>query len=423
MSSRSESHEGLQQKGMETGISPVEDSSSSGPESQSGKKRVVMWILVLAIGLAVTAGFLLGHGWWLQDSASVVSVEDARVVGDFVSVSSTIIGRIRLLSVQEGDRVEIGQLIAQFEDEELRAHQNTAAASVRAAEAEIKETEARVASARQEAEREVNRLTAALDEARVRLKEAQNSLRLAHQGPRRGYVYYESRPDLEMPSRARRSLEDPLVGRIHEATTRVKEAEVRLQAARVESEELVMNRQHMEVLRARLAQAQGELHSATLRLNAASVHSPIEGIVVKKRANVGEVLGPGQVILTVLDPRHRWVESDVDQTLAGLVKEGQTAAIGADAYPGVHFAGKVVKLGTAGAPDRTSLPKKQLWTIFGKDVRRIPVRIDVNDGDMLLKPGMTVSARIYIADNKTESGLETPGRQPLTTVSPVEAGR
>ena len=102
--------------------------------SASRRRRAIVILLVLAL-----AGFA---AWRLVLARSAVSpgvlAVSGRIEGDDSAVAAKTSGRIREITVREGDQVEAGQVIAVLDDEQIRARETQAEAAVRQAEARVR---------------------------------------------------------------------------------------------------------------------------------------------------------------------------------------------------------------------------------------------------------------------------------------------
>ena len=111
---------------------------------------------------------------------------------------------------------------------------------------------------------------------------------------------------------------------------------------------------------------------------ALEVKAPIDGIIVDRKANAGELVGKDKEIYTISDPADLWVIAEIKERDVGAVKVGQDATFTVLAYPGETFRGKVVRLGNQVQPES----------------RTLEVRIEVNNTDGRLKPGMFADLEI-----------------------------
>jgi len=128
-----------------------------------------------------------------------------------------------------------------------------------------------------------------------------------------------------------------------------------------------------------------------------TVHSPINGQVVERIGQIGQVVSPGQPILSVSDPGVFWVLAKVKETRMGHVKVGQPVDIDIDTYPSRKFHGHVERILPTSAAEVSLLPAENASGTFVKVVQRIPVRIEVDDAKSeRLLPGMSAEIKIHI---------------------------
>jgi len=125
--------------------------------------------------------------------------------------------------------------------------------------------------------------------------------------------------------------------------------------------------------RLRLLGATPDNGGATFQLRA-----PLAGTVIQKDATVGELATPGAPVFTVADLSHLWIEANLAEDTLARVRVGAPASVSVGAWPGEGFAGKVTYI--AGVLD--------------KETHSVPARIEVDNADGRLKPGMFATAAI-----------------------------
>jgi multidrug efflux pump subunit AcrA (membrane-fusion protein) len=79
-------------------------------------------------------------------------------------------------------------------------------------------------------------------------------------------------------------------------------------------------------------------------LNNTIITAPIAGIMTQKMVQTGEVVAPGSTVATIIDPKHRWLEVQIDLVDIALVRKGQKISITSDSYPSKVFTGKLTKV-------------------------------------------------------------------------------
>lgn len=108
------------------------------------------------------------------------------------------------------------------------------------------------------------------------------------------------------------------------------------------------------------------------------IKASIDGVIIDRKASTGELVGKDKEIYTISDPTDLWVIAEIKERDVGAVKVGQDTAFSVLPYPGETFRGKVVRLGNQVQPES----------------RTLEVRIEVNNADGRLKPGMFADLEI-----------------------------
>ncbi|MHB1287208.1 MAG: HlyD family secretion protein [Leptospirales bacterium] len=159
----------------------------------------------------------------------------------------------------------------------------------------------------------------------------------------------------------------------------------------------------MDEDKARLIQAKKVVLSDRMRLEVTeahplnyTVHAPISGQVAERIAQIGEVVSPGQPLLSVVNPKDIWVTAKIKETRMHAVKVGQPVDIDVDTYPDHPFHGHVDRILPISAAAVSLLPPENASGTFVKVIQRIPVRIRIDDpGVFVLRPGMSTEVRIH----------------------------
>src|SRR5581483_501539 len=106
--------------------------------------------------------------------------------------------------------------------------------------------------------------------------------------------------------------------------------------------------------------------------------APIDGVIVERKSTVGELVGKDNEIFTISDPTDLWVIADIKERDIGAVKVAQDATFTVLTYPSHVFHGKVVRIGNQ----------------VGPESRTTDVRIETNNAEGKLKPGMFADVEI-----------------------------
>jgi len=148
-----------------------------------------------------------------------------------------------------------------------------------------------------------------------------------------------------------------------------------------------------------IAQAQLDLINATL--GNATISAPFDAVVAKKWMEEGDVLQPGQPILTLYESHKAWITANFEETKIASFKIGQNVEIHVDAYPGVTFHGKVSEIGSNTGNQFSLIPVNNAAGNFTKVTQRIPVKILIDESTDLqdtsvkrLLPGMSATVDV-----------------------------
>ena len=160
---------------------------------------------------------------------------------------------------------------------------------------------------------------------------------------------------------------------------------------REKAEELYLSSQSdVKSNQAQLEQAQAQLDSSRVDLEHTVIASPIDGVVITRNVNVGQTVAASfqAPVLFVIanDLREMQVNCSVDEADIGKVKEGQQAKFTVDAFPDDTFYGKVTQV--------------RFSPVEVQNVVTYDTIIEVENPELKLKPGMTATVTIIVAESK-----------------------
>ncbi|MFZ5428361.1 MAG: HlyD family secretion protein [Thermodesulfobacteriota bacterium] len=256
-----------------------------------------------------------------QQGAWVAAAGRVEPVSEEMRLGFDIPGKILEVFVEEGDKVKKGQPMARLVDDDIRARHEQARANVAAYKAALDKVVAGARSMeRQEAAAALRETEAVLKNALI---EHQRRVRLVAQGViSREEADQAEREYLVALQKANQARE-----RFHLVDDPAREEDVR----RAGSE---------------YAQALAQLEEAKAYVDKALIHSPIDGVVLRKHRRAGEMVSTNfdTPVVTVGDVSTLRVRADVDEKDVARVREGQDAYATADAYGDRKFKGKVIRV-------------------------------------------------------------------------------
>ena len=152
-------------------------------------------------------------------------------------------------------------------------------------------------------------------------------------------------------------------------------------------------RRQVELARVNIEGRRVQLDGAQDQLAYTKIFAPIDGVVIVRNVEVGEVVTAGvtatvngEAQLTIAQMDTLLLEIDLNQIDVAKVKKDQQARILLDAYPGEDVPGVVRQIAAAGHTDQTR----------GIDVFTVKVEVDPTKAKVEIKPGMTAEVRISV---------------------------
>ncbi len=140
---------------------------------------------------------------------------------------------------------------------------------------------------------------------------------------------------------------------------------------------------------AQLKAAKSSLELAAIQLAYADLNSPVNGFVLVKSAEPGEILQPGSVVFTVADLNDIWLTSYINETDLGKVKLNQPADVITDTYPDKIYKGRISFIS-----EQAEFTPKQIQTTEERVKLVYRIKITVQNPNLELKPGMPADAYI-----------------------------
>jgi HlyD family secretion protein len=343
----------------------------------------------LILGL-LTVGSLI---WYLTTTRRSSDLELIGTVdANEVLVSSKIPGRIQTLTVDEGQAVTAGQLIAVIESDDLQAARKAAEATAASQKFKLGETVESERQTRGETGNAAVNAEAMVQAAKATLAQAQanydhqqadtsRTVALAQQG----IMSEQAKDDAATSLQAAKAAVDS-------AKENVLAAEASLRQAH--AHELLNNvaARTVEETRDQAANARALAQQASVELGYTQVFAPVGGKVNVRAARQGEVVAAGATIVTIMDLTQTWVYAPLPETQADAVQLGDSLRVVMPS--GATVSGKVISKASeadfATQRDINGGPKRDIQTV------QLKLLID-NPGERFV-PGMT--ADVFIPKSK-----------------------
>ena len=364
-------------KQPQTTTPPPREPAVAPPAKSSTRKKIVIGVIVVAVVLALTWAIKT-----LTYSRAHETTDNAQVDGHIVPVLARVGGYVTAVLVQDNDSVRTGQTLVRIDSSEY-------AVKVAQAEADLAAAQSAAGGRRFTGQSQAAVATATGQRFAA---DAQIQAAIANQ--------QKANADL---ARMRDLVSKQIVSaqQLDAAQAAAASAAADVEALQRQASAAggaVQNAQAgVRLAQARLQAQQAALDNARLQLSYTNVTAPETGTISKKQVEPGQLVQPGQTMMSIVADTGTWVTANFKETQLNKMRVGQPVAFEVDAYPGCEFEGKVQSLSGATGARFALLHPDTATGNFTKVVQRLPVRIAITKGcgpTRPLRPGMSVVAHV-----------------------------
>jgi HlyD family secretion protein len=314
------------------------------------------------------------------------------VTTDELIVSPEIQGRLQQLLVNQGDTVSKDQLLAVIEPRELQADLDYYSSNAKQTTAQVAQSEAQLRFQQAQTASQIRQAEANLGAARAQLVQAQADLEDADLTFKRAEDLYQRGVDPKQQYDQARTSRDAARARVDSLKKQVQAAEASVALAETHKDEVAAQRAALKATKDQLGAVSAQKQKAQVHLGYTEIHAPTEGVVDKRIALQGEVVNPGQPIVTLINPDDLWVRADVEETYIDLIHLGDklkvTLPSGRVREGTVFYRGVDADYATQRDVSRTK-----------RDIKTFEVRLRCDNSDRSLAVGMTAYVTLPLPGN------------------------
>jgi HlyD family secretion protein len=388
------------------------------------KKRLIP--ILVAVAVLAVAGILWSNRKG-RDQARI------RLSGNMeltqVDISFKVSGKMIERTVNEGDAVKKGQLIARIDPVQTLRQKQAQQASLQSAEMQLSQSVTSVAWQKNTLEADIEMHKAEIRQAQATLEQLLNGSRpeeiqqaqaavadartqaeQARMDWDRAQILYKKddistaqRDQYQMRFNSTAALlrqaeerfalvkEGPRKEEIAAARASLGRAQAALRVSEANQFEVKRREEDLAARRAEMERARAQLGVAESQLEDTSVYSPIDGVVMVKSAEIGEVLAAGATVVTIGDLDHPWLRGYIKETDLGRVELGQKVKLTTDTFPGKVYWGRVSFIAS-----EAEFTPKQIQTTEERVKLVYRIKIAVDNSSHELKSNMPVDAEIEL---------------------------
>jgi len=394
------------------------------------------WLLIPVAVILIVAAYA-----GLRYLSHWESTDDAQIEGHIHPLNARIGGTVTSVNVRDNQAVEAGTVLVQLDPRDYQI-------AVARAEADLAEAQAGVIAARagvpvatstagaqitsseaiaerakggvELANKELLAAQARLNSAQARVREAQaNATKNARDLERMNQLIAKDEISQQQhdaavsaADAAHAAVESAQAGvlqaehevdadraRVAQSQAELQQAQAEAQAAKTAPQQITITKAQAQSAEARLQLAKAALDQARLNLEYTSIKAPVSGRVSKKTVEVGQVVQPGQPMMSVIPQEDIWVTANFKETQLAEMRPGESATVSVDAYGGRIYKMHVDSIASATGAKFSLLPPENATGNYVKVVQRVPVKLVFDQGEdpeHQLRPGMSVVVKVRV---------------------------
>jgi HlyD family secretion protein len=388
-------------------------------EAQLKKRLILAVFLVLLLGVG---GLVY---WGQRKERSTELYYSGTIEATQANLAFQVSGRVSEVFFDEGQAVKKDQRIAVLDQEEFNARRDQAGSDLIRSQENLKQLETLLELNRKVLPAEVERVQASVqalqsqlaeleagyriqevEQARYAYEQAQFALEEARKNKARFDRLFERKiiaekdkdaTDLRFETalkeyeRARKAYELLKEGyrkeSIETARSKLAEGRAALKQSRGNLKKIEAIESEVQAAKAQVLSAQAVLELAEIQLSHCELRAPFQGIIASRNVEPGEVVSPGQEVMSVADLSKVYLKVFVAETEIGRVKPGQPAEVKIDTFPARTYRGNVSYISPEGefTPKVIQTHKERVKLVY-------LVKIIIPNPNLELKPGMPADA-------------------------------
>ena len=406
------------------GNAQEKDQKKEQTPEEKGKRRRALLIFGAVMLVAVIGGLL----YWLH-ARNFEDTDDAQIDGNLSPVGTRIDGTIVKVYVQNNQTVKVGDPLVDLDrrdnqvsldqiEAQVKQAQSTLlsqrpnvpitqvqnSTNILSARADVVGSEAGIATA----ERDRDQTAAQVVQTEAANARAQNDLKRykilvdKQEISKSDFDQYESTAKQAAANLI--AMQSALLAA--ERTVDQRRAQLDQSKSRLAQNEqtaipqLLIRRASVQQQVANLQSAEAQREQMILNLDYTQIKATVEGIVMKRSAQVGSRVQAGQQLLTISEIGDLWVTANFKETQLLNMRTGQHVNIHVDSLDR-DFGGSVETIGGSTGSVASTLPPENATGNYVKVVQRIPIRIALDrnqQGLDRLRPGMSVEPKVRVRD-------------------------
>jgi membrane fusion protein (multidrug efflux system) len=318
----------------------------------NGKRRGILLVIALIfIGIGA-----LSAAYWVLVLSKREKTDDAYVNGNKVTISAQVAGTVVAVLADDTQLVKAGQVLVKLDPIDAETALSRSANALAQAVRQVRQQKATA-----------DQYDSVIETRKLELARAATDL--AKREP--------LLPDRAIPAEEVRHAHESVEiagAALTQAVRQSRSAHALVDGTAVQSNPAVL-------------QARDAYRDAWIAVQRNAVVAPVTGYVAERSVQLGQHIQAGQALMSVIPLNPLWVDANFKEVQLRNLRIGQKAEVRSDLYGGSYiYHGRVEGMSAGTGAAFSLLPPQNASGNWIKVVQRVPVRIQIDDGDLVKSP-------------------------------------
>ncbi len=336
----------------------------------NGKRRKILLVIALIfIGIGALAAV-----YWVLVLSKREKTDDAYVNGNKVTISAQVAGTVVAVLADDTQLVKAGQVLVKLDPIDAETALSRSANALAQTVRQVRQQKATA-----------DQYDSAIETRRLELARAETDL------AKREPLLAERAIPAEEVRHAQESVELARAA-LTQAQRQSKSAHALVDGTAVQSNPAVL-------------QARDVYRDAWISAQRNAVVAPVTGYVAERSVQLGQHIQAGQALMSVIPLNSLWVDANFKEAQLRNLRIGQKAEVRSDLYGGSYiYHGRVEGMSAGTGAAFSLLPPQNASGNWIKVVQRVPVRIQIDDGDLVKSPLRVGLSATVTVDTTSRNG-------------------
>jgi len=313
----------------------------------------------IIVFLILLSGFFIYQKLYPTQLPPNLIAGTGRIDGDIIALNTKYTGRIKTILIEEGQSVHKGNTIAILQSDELKAKLESMEEGVRSSKKGLEALQKDYEIAKVSIPLAIEKAKSGVDIAiaqKEQLLRSIDNLNLVITQDKKDFARAKRLSEKDLIAKHAFELDrlklDNDINELESLRQGLSQTDDKINVSGTDLKIAQNQLKKLDALKANIGAAQNQ--TASLEANKREISaiikeltiiSPIDGVVIEKVAQTGEVLAPGMVVATLIDPDELYLKMFVDTLENGKIKLKDKAVIFLDSFPDMPIQARVIRIG------------------------------------------------------------------------------